>query len=175
MEGSNYWGYGYNTQHSYPRSRLITWRRRGVKFGRNKKKTRTTKMRTKVRNKKLILIPENSKYRPDWDRNEVVNRIIIKCSKLAQKKCKTRHNWTGKEIYWELWKRLKFDHDNKLYMQKQESLLENETHSIFEIPKDQLFLARRPNLVLIKNKDKYIKWKIKNWLSNGFYCTREPY
>ena len=22
MEGSNYWGYGYKTQHSYPRSRL---------------------------------------------------------------------------------------------------------------------------------------------------------
>ena len=24
MEGSNYWGYGYKTQHSYPRSWLIT-------------------------------------------------------------------------------------------------------------------------------------------------------
>ena len=35
MEGSNYWGYGYKTQHSYPRSRLITWRRPEVKFDRN--------------------------------------------------------------------------------------------------------------------------------------------
>ena len=35
MEGSNYWGYGYKTQHFYPRSLLITWRRPGVKFGRN--------------------------------------------------------------------------------------------------------------------------------------------
>ena len=35
MEGSNYWGHGYKTQHSYPRSRLITWRRPEVKFGRN--------------------------------------------------------------------------------------------------------------------------------------------
>ena len=35
MEGSNYWGYGYKTQHSYPMSRLITWRRPEVKFGRN--------------------------------------------------------------------------------------------------------------------------------------------
>ena len=30
---SNYWGYGYKTQHSYPR--LITWRRPEVKFGWN--------------------------------------------------------------------------------------------------------------------------------------------
>ena len=35
MEGSNYLGYGYKTQHSYPRSRLITWRRPEMKFGRN--------------------------------------------------------------------------------------------------------------------------------------------
>ena len=35
MEGSNYWGYSYKTQHSNPRSRLITWRSPEVKFGRN--------------------------------------------------------------------------------------------------------------------------------------------
>ena len=35
MESSNYWEYGYKTQHSNPRSRLITWRRPEVKFGRN--------------------------------------------------------------------------------------------------------------------------------------------
>ena len=31
----NNYGYGYKTQHSYPRSWLITWRRPEVKFGRN--------------------------------------------------------------------------------------------------------------------------------------------
>ena len=35
MEGSNYWGYGYKTQHSYPRSRLIIWKKPEVKFVRN--------------------------------------------------------------------------------------------------------------------------------------------
>ena len=35
MEGSNYKGYGYKTRYSYPRSRLITWRRLEVKFGLN--------------------------------------------------------------------------------------------------------------------------------------------
>ena len=64
MEGSNYWGYGYKTQHSYPRSRLIIWRRPEAKFGRNvvrrnnnNNKNKTTKMRTKSPQwiKKLIL------------------------------------------------------------------------------------------------------------------------
>ena len=35
MEGCNYWGYGYKTQHSYPTPQLITWRRPEVKFGQN--------------------------------------------------------------------------------------------------------------------------------------------
>ena len=35
MEGSNYWGYVYKTQHSNLRSQLITWRRPEVKFSRN--------------------------------------------------------------------------------------------------------------------------------------------
>ena len=50
MEGSYYWGYAYKTQHSYPRSWLITWRRPEVKFGRNvvrRNKQKTTKTRTK--------------------------------------------------------------------------------------------------------------------------------
>ena len=50
MESSNYWGYGYKTQHSYPRSRLITWKRSEVKFGRNIVR-KTTTMRTTVRKK----------------------------------------------------------------------------------------------------------------------------
>ena len=60
MEGLNYWGYGYKTQHSYPRSWLITWRRPGVKFGRNvmKKKQHKNYQDTDKKsaiNKKLIL------------------------------------------------------------------------------------------------------------------------
>ena len=43
IESRNYWGYGYKTQHSYPRSRLITWRRPEVKFGRNVVRRRNKK------------------------------------------------------------------------------------------------------------------------------------
>ena len=41
-----------------------------------------------------------------------------------------------KEIYWELCKKLKFDHATKWYMRKLESVQKNETHKIlwnFEI------------------------------------------
>ena len=35
MEGSYYWGYGDQTQHSYPMSRLNHLKKARVKFGRN--------------------------------------------------------------------------------------------------------------------------------------------
>ena len=67
--------------------------------------------------------------------------ILSKCSKLAQKEYKTRYDWVGKVIHWELYKKLKFDHTNKWYMHNQESVLENETHKLlwdFEILTDHL-------------------------------------
>ena len=44
---------------------------------------------------------QNSKCRLCGDRDETINHIISECSKLAQKECKTRHDWVGKVIYWE--------------------------------------------------------------------------
>ena len=38
------------------------------------------------------------------DRDETINHIISECSKLAQKKYKTRHDWEDKVIYWELYR-----------------------------------------------------------------------
>ena len=73
---------------------------------------------------------------------------ISKCSKLAKKECKTKHNWVGKVIYWELCQKLKFDHTTK-------SVLDNEMHKILwdcEGETDCLIPARRPDLVLIGNK-----------------------
>ena len=49
-----------------------------------------------------------------------------KFSKLAQKIYKTRHDWVGKVIYWELAKKLKFNHTVLWYMPKPESILEND-------------------------------------------------
>ena len=79
---SNYWGYGYETQHSYPRSRLTTWRRPEVKFGRNvvRRKKETNKKNYKDKDKKsaikknLILRLRKliSKRIPNKDKNKDV-------------------------------------------------------------------------------------------------------
>ena len=69
---------------------------------------------------------QNSKCRLCGERDEMVNHIVSECSKLAQKEYKTMHDWVGKVIPWELYKRLKFDHSTKWYMHK----LENERHKI---------------------------------------------
>ena len=56
---------------------------------------------------------QNCKCRLCGDRDDTVNHIISECSKLAQKKYKSRHDWVGKVIYGELCKRLEFDHANR--------------------------------------------------------------
>ena len=89
------------------------------------------------------------------DRDETINHIINKCSKLAQKVYTTRHHWVKEVIYCQLCKKMKFDYSNKWHMHKPESVLKNETHKLlwhFEIQMDHLILARLPNLVIINKK-----------------------
>ena len=48
----------------------------------------------------------------------MVNFIISECSKLTQKKYKTRHDRVGKVIHWELCMRLTYDSAEKKTKQK---------------------------------------------------------
>ena len=71
---------------------------------------------------------------------------ISECGKLAQKEYKTRHEWVGKMIYWELYKKFKFN-------ERKKSLLEYETQKILcdsERKTDHL----RPDLVIDNNNKK---------------------
>ena len=49
--------------------------------------------------------------------------IISKCSKAAENWYKTRHDWVGKVIHWELFNKFKFDCTNNWYMHSLESAL----------------------------------------------------
>ena len=92
---------------------------------------------------------QNSKYRLCGDRDETINHIISECSKLAQKEYKTRHNWAGKVIHWEMCKKVKFDHKKKWYMHNPASVLENDTYKLlgnFDIQTDHLISARNHTL-----------------------------
>ena len=72
----------------------------------------------------------NSKCRLCGDRDEMINHIISKCSKLAQKEYKTRYDWVSKVIHRKLCKKFKFEHTTKWYMHNSASVLENETHKL---------------------------------------------
>ena len=50
---------------------------------------------------KIVKIQQNNKCKLCWDRDEMINHIISKCNKLAQKEYKTRHDWAEKVIHWE--------------------------------------------------------------------------
>ena len=77
-----------------------------------------------------------SRCRLNGDRDKTTDHIKSECCKLSKKEYKTRHDWVGKRISWELCKKFKFGHTNKWYMHNQELVLENETYEIlwnFEI------------------------------------------
>ena len=72
-----------------------------------------------------------------------------------QKEYKTRHNWGGKVIHREWCRKFKFDHTNKWYMHKPESVLENEMRKLhwdFEIQTDHQISGRRPDVVIVNIK-----------------------
>ena len=100
---------------------------------------------------------QNSKCRLFGDRDETINHIKSECSELEQKEYKTRHDWVGKVIHWEMYKKFEFDNTNKWYMNNPESLLEKETHKLlwdFDLHTDHLISARRPDLIIINKKKK---------------------
>ena len=102
----------------------------------------------------------NSKCRLCGDRDETINHIISECSKLAQKEYKTRHDWVGKVIHWEMCKKFKFDHTNKWYMHNPAPVLEKDTHKFqwdFDIHTDHLISAGRPDLIIINKKKRTCK------------------
>ena len=82
---------------------------------------------------------QNSKYRLCSDKDETINHIISECSKLAQKKYKTKYDWVGKVIHWEMCKKFKFNHTDQWYMHNLASVLKNDTNKLlwdFDIQTD---------------------------------------
>ena len=109
---------------------------------------------------------QNSKCRRCSDRDET---IISECCKLAQKEYKTRHDLVGKVIHWDMCKRFKFDHTNKWYMHNPAPVQENDTHKLlwnFDLQTDYLISSRRPDLIIINEKEKLQNCRI--------CCSRWP-
>ena len=133
---------------------------------------RNNSIRTNHITARIDKTQQNSKWRLCGDRDETINHIISECSKLAQKQYKTRHNWVGKVIHWEMCKKFKFDHVNKWYMHNPAPVLEKDTHKLlwdFDIHTDHLISARRPDLIIINKKKKRKK---KENLQNYWLCCQ---
>ena len=89
------------------------------------------------------------------DTDNTMTNKISECCKLALKEYKTRHDWVGKVIHWDLCKKFKFDHTDKWYMHNPASILEIETHKLlwdFGIQTDNLMSARQPDLIIINKR-----------------------
>ena len=84
----------------------------------------------KFKKAKIDNTQQNSKCRFCGEKDETVNHRISRHNKQAQKKYKTRYDWEGKVIHWELGKRLKIYHTTIWYILKPEPVQENETHKV---------------------------------------------
>ena len=88
------------------------------------------------------------------ERNETVNRIVSKSSKLSQKEYKNWHDWVGKVIYRELCKRLNFEHTTKWYTHLPWYVFENGANKIvwdFGIQMDHRIPAKKGVIELINS------------------------
>ena len=70
-------------------------------------------IRTNYMKARIYKLQQNSRYRLCGDRDETVNHTISECRKLTLKEYKTRRDWVGKIIHWDLCKKFKFNHTNK--------------------------------------------------------------
>ena len=116
-------------------------------------------IRTNQIKARIDMTQQNSKCWLCGDRDKTINHIISESSKLAQE-YKARHDWVGKVVHWELYKKVKFNHTHKWYMQNPASVLENDTHKLlwdFDIQTDHLLSARRPDLIIINKKRELAK------------------
>ena len=98
---------------------------------------------------------QNSKCWLCGDGDETIIHIISECSKIAQKKYKTRHDWVGKVIHGFMCKKFKFDHTNKGYMHNPAPVLENDIHKplwYFDVQTDPLISATGQFLIITNNK-----------------------
>ena len=109
-----------------------TWTWTWLRKGNLKRKTeclliaaQNNAIRTNHNKVRIHKTQQNSKCKLCGERDETINHIISECSKLAQKEYKTKHDWVGKVIHWELYKKLKFYHANKWYMHNPESVHRN--------------------------------------------------
>ena len=62
--------------------------------------------------------------------NETVRHIVCEYPVLAQREYKSRRDWVGRKIYWEVCKKINFDVNEKWYKHEPEKVVENDSWKI---------------------------------------------
>ena len=133
MEGKQLYGRFKRLINNISRDKTWTWLRKG-NFKREIESLLIAALNNAVRTNhikaRIDKTQQNSKCKLYGDRDETIKHIISECSKLAQNKYKTRHDWVSKMIHWEMCQKFKFDHKNKWYMHNPAPVQENNTQKL---------------------------------------------
>ena len=95
---------------------------------------------------KIDQTQQNSKCRLYGNKDEIINHNVSEWNKQAQKEYKTRHDWAGKVIHWELCKEIEFWPYYQIVYAQTRIIPESGRHKIlsgFETQTDHLIPSRR--------------------------------
>ena len=106
-EGKQLYGRFKRLINNISHDKTWTWLRKGI-FKRETESllmaAQNNAIRTNHIKARIDKTQQNIKCRLCGDRDETINHIISERSKLAQE-YKARHDWVGKVIHWEMWKK----------------------------------------------------------------------
>ena len=86
--------------------------------------------------------------------DEIVDHVVSRCDKLAQKEYKRTHGNLDKRVHWKLARKCNFETGDKCHEREAENVLENEDYRIlrnFSIQTGHITEAQRPYSNLVKH------------------------
>ena len=114
-------------------------------------------LRTNYRKAKVEKQPVPPLCRMCQKKEETITHLLSECSKMAQSEYKERHDRIAAAVHLGLAKKYGLPHAEKWYDHKAEAASENEDVKLlwdFSIQTDKVIHARRPDIVIVKKKDK---------------------
>ena len=64
---------------------------------------------------------------------EAVRHIVFEFPKLAQNEYKRRHDWVARKVHWQLYRKNRFDVNEKWYKREPVKVVENDSEKICDV------------------------------------------
>lgn len=112
---------------------------------------------TNYRKAKIEKSRQSALCRMCKSKDETVSHIVSECTKMAQTDYKARHDKVAAAVHWSLSKRHNLPHSERWYQHRAEAVVENDDIKLlwdFDIHTDKVIQARRPDIVVVKKRDK---------------------